>query len=124
MMSLSLIAVPVFLDTTTQGSQLVQQWNHMYKYGFPILPTISVATFSLYVYTAIREYAAKGAWLVYAIAGVTTVTMIPFTWVFLWPTNNRLMELEKGSRAGLLTSLEETRALVQLWSRTHLVRSF
>lgn len=123
-MSLSLMAVPIFLDTTNRVPQLLQQWLRMYNYGFPILPTIAIGTCSLYLYAAIRNGVGKAPWLIYAAAGLVTVTMVPFTWVFLWPTNESLMRLEADSRAGLPTSLDEVRGLIQLWSRTHLLRSF
>lgn len=118
------MAVPVFLDTTKHAPQLLQQWLNMYNYGFPVLPTISVATCSLYLYTAIRQRVAKGPWLIYAAAGFVTVTMLPFTWVFLWPTNDTIMRLEADTRAGLPARLEEAQELVKLWSRMHFLRSF
>jgi len=124
MMSLSLMTVPVFLDTTKQAPQLFQQWLSMYNYGFPVLPTISVATCSLYLYIAIRQRVAKAPWLIFAAAGVVTVTMLPFTWVFLWPTNDTIMQLEKDTRAGSTANLGEAQELIKLWSRTHFVRSF
>lgn len=123
-MSLSLMAVPVFLDTTKQAPQLFQQWLSMYNYGFPVLPTISVATCSLYLLTAVRQRVVDGPWLIYAAAGLITVAMLPFTWLFLWPINETIMGLEADTRAGRPARLEEAQELVKLWSRTHFLRSF
>lgn len=117
------MAVPVFLDTATQPSQLFQQWACLYKYGFPVLPTVAVATCSLYAYAAISKRAAKSPWAVSAVAGAMTLSMLPFTWIFLWPTNDTLMRLEVESKAGLVTSLNEAQNLVRLWSQVHFMRS-
>lgn len=134
-MSLSLMAVPVFLDTTPTAPHLFRQWLSMYNYGFPVLPTISIATCSLYVAIALRQRAAgMPDWFVYAAAGLVTVIMVPFTWVFLWPTNNTIMKLEEETRSianagtkeveGTPYKLKEAQALVKVWSRIHFTRSF
>lgn len=143
MMSLSLMAVPVFLDTTDHASQLFSEWVAMYNYGFPTLPTISIATCGLYLYTALRARALASPWALYAaMAGVTTVVMVPFTWVFMWPTNETIMALEKQSRGGRRVGggggggeekkgkkedqageIGEARRLVKKWSRIHFTRS-
>ena len=36
-MGLSLVAVPVFLDTDTQADHLVQQWARLYHYGHQLI---------------------------------------------------------------------------------------
>jgi len=139
MMSLSLMAVPVFLDTTDHAPQLFSEWVAMYNYGFPTLPTISIATCGLYLYTALRARALDSPWALYAaVAGVTTVVMVPFTWVFMWPTNETIMALEKQSRGGRrggeeekkgkkvenqAGEIREARRLVKKWSRIHFTRS-
>ena len=58
-MSLSLMAIPVLLDTTTQAPQFFHQWVRMYHYGHQVLPTIAISTFLLYNYTASKKYSAK-----------------------------------------------------------------
>ncbi|MCJ1247984.1 Anthrone oxygenase AgnL2 [Trapelia coarctata] len=123
MMSLSLMAIPVFLDTTTQPSQLFHQWVRMYHYGHQVLPTMAVATFLLYAYAAISKGAAKNPWAVFVVAGATTVSMLPFTWIFMVPTNEILFRLEGESKAALVASLDEAQELVKTWSWLHLVRS-
>jgi hypothetical protein len=116
MMSLSLMAVPVFLDTTTQPAQLFHQWVRMYHYGHRVLPTMAVATFALYTYTAVRKYAAKRPWGVFAVAGLTRVSMLPFTWILMVPTNDMLFRLEAESKAASMAGWEEARQLVTTWS--------
>jgi hypothetical protein len=123
MMSLSLMAVPVFLDTTTQPSQLFHQWARMYHYGHQVLPTMAVATFLLYAYAAICKRAAKNSRVMLVLAGATTLSMLPFTWVFMVPTNNTLFRLEVESKSALVASLGEAQELLKTWSWLHFVRS-
>lgn len=123
MMGLSLMAVPVLLDTTTEPAQLFHQWTRMYHYGHQALPTMAIATFALYGYTALSKRTAKKAWGVFAAAGLTTVSILPFTWIVMVPTNNTLFRLEAESRTAPVASWEEARNLVIKWSCMHLVRS-
>ena len=122
-MSLSLMAVPVLLDTTTQAPQLFHQWVRMYHYGHQVLPTMSVGTLLLYSYVSIIKRNKK-SWIVFALAGATTVSMLPFTWAFMVRTNNELFRLEELSKAEpLVKGIEEAKELVVKWSWLHLTRS-
>lgn len=122
-MSLFWMAVPVFLETTAEPSQLFHQWARMYYYGHRVLPTMAVATFLLYGYTAINRRAAGRPWSVFAVAGMTTVMMVPFTWIFMVPTNNTLFRLMVESKAAPVVSWDEAQELVTKWSWLHFVRS-
>ena len=123
-MSLSLMAVPVLLDTTSDPAQLYHQWARMYHYGHQVLPTMAVATLSLYGYSAWTQRRAKRSWGGLALAGLTTVAMLPFTWLVMVPTNNRLFALEAaGKGSGSVGSIEEAAGLVVKWSWMHLARS-
>lgn len=119
MLSLSLIAVPVFLDTTTQGAQLLQQWERMYHYGHQALPTMAVGTFVLYAYVAFKRRRR-----IFALAGSITVIMVPYTWFIMMPTNNELFRLEELARTEpAATGIAEARKLVVSWSWMHLTRA-
>ena len=123
-MSLSLIAVPVFLDTTQTAGQLYIQWARMYHYGHLVLPSLSVVTFLLYGYIAMEKRFACNNWRSYLLAGVTTFIMVPFTWIVMVPTNDTLFRLEAETRTGVLaSSLDEAQALVMKWSIMHFARS-
>jgi Domain of unknown function (DUF1772) len=124
MMSLSLMAVPVLLDTTTQAPQLFHQWARMYHYGHQVLPTMAVGTFLLYNYVAVKKRRARKSWGVFVLAGVMTLSMLPFTWIFMVPTNNELFRLEGVSKAEpLVRGIVEAKELVVKWSWLHLTRS-
>lgn len=123
-MSISAVAVPVFLDTTPEPALLFQQWARTYHYGHQILPTISIATCTLYAYLAMKRRATQQSWLAYASAAIVTVIMVPFTWVVMVPTNNLLFSLMAESKTQpLIWSMEAARELVVKWSLMHALRS-
>ncbi|KAI0858550.1 hypothetical protein F4860DRAFT_298836 [Xylaria cubensis] len=126
MMGTSLVTIPAFLDTAHTASQLCTQWARLHHYGAIISPSISVATFVLYVYAAVRNWSSHKSdrWSC-VLAGIVTAIMIPFTWIVMMPTNDKLFALEIEAKAGNLTeSLEHVRALVAEWNSMHMLRSF
>lgn len=124
MVSLSLVAVPVFLDTTTEAAQLFFQWTRMYHYGHQVLPVMAVCTLHLYGYTCTKKWGTKRPWGLFALAGVTTVSIIPFTWIFMVPTNNELFRLEAASKAEpLVLEISGAKELMVKWTWLHFTRS-
>ncbi|CAI6332008.1 unnamed protein product [Periconia digitata] len=133
MASLSLMAVPVLLDTATSSPQLLWQWTRMYHYGHQVLPGMSISTFLLYSYVCIRRRRAPSPkpWRLFALAGLVTVSMIPFTLLIMKPTNDELFRLEAATRAMRLgnipeinvISLQDTKDMVVKWALMHLTRA-
>lgn len=95
----------------------------MYHYGYQVMPTMAVATFLLYGYAAISNRAAGKRWSVFAVAGVMTVMIVPFTWVVMAKMNNTLFRLEMETKVAVVASLDEAKALVMMWHYLHFVRS-
>jgi anthrone oxygenase-like protein len=122
-MSLSLVAVPVILDTNTQASHLLVQFVRLYHYGHQLMPSLAVATFLLYGYTAIKNRSTGGPWKIQLLAGLTTLTMVPFTWIAMTPTNNSLFELHEQSKATEAVELRRVQRLLIRWGVLHVVRS-
>ena len=124
-MSLSAIGIPVFLDTDTNSTHLLRQWARLYHYGHIYMPSISVAATGLFAYGALRKRASnRKQWLIYAAAGATTITMVPFTWVMMDPTNNTLFRLEAlASATASAVDLSAAQELVVKWAWLHVVRS-
>lgn len=120
MMDISLLAVPVLLDTDTEASHLVRQWVRLYHYGHLLMPAMAVTTLALYSYTACSRRATHQAWRIWAIAGLVTVTMVPFTWTAMTPTNSSLFQL---NGQGGVIELRRAQELVVTWSRLHIARS-
>lgn len=132
-MSLSVMAVPVFLDTTTNSPQLFHQWTRMYHYGHQVLPGMAIGTFLLYSHTCIQKRKAEKPqpWRLLALAGLVTVSIIPFTLLIMKPTNDELFRLEAVTRAVRtggnseisVLGIKEAKALVVKWAWMHFTRS-
>ncbi|KAJ5592636.1 hypothetical protein N7537_009540 [Penicillium hordei] len=117
MVCLSGVAIPVFLDTDTDAAHLVRQWVRVYHYGHIYMPALCLATCGLYGYIALNRLQRR----IYVLAGLSTIAMVPFTWIFMAPTNNTLFHLD-----GLdnLSSIElaAVQDIVIRWSWLHLFR--
>ncbi|QIW99256.1 hypothetical protein AMS68_004774 [Peltaster fructicola] len=125
MMGLSLMAVPVLLETNTQAGHLVDQWFNLYQHGHHVAPAMSIATLAVYLWTAVDRRSKHKPWLVFLLAGLITFTMVPFTLTLMAPTNNALFKIEhdKNSMSLLPATLAEVQQLVIQWQRFHAVRS-
>ncbi|TVY20487.1 Anthrone oxygenase [Lachnellula arida] len=124
MMSLSLLAVPVFTTTTTEPAQLTREWAKMYHYGHSVMPAISIATVGLYTRVIYARRRQKRQWAGYAAAGAVTLLMLPFTWFIMAPTNNQLFAFEDARVKGLgAATFNEVLGLVNFWRQLHIVRS-
>lgn len=124
MMALSFLAVPVFLETTTDAKQLLFQWVRMYHYGHQIMPTMAISTFLLHLYTCYERSKAQKSWAIFGLASAATIIMLPFTWFVMAPTNNQLFLLESASKTGpSVAGIAEVKALVVRWAWMHVWRS-
>jgi hypothetical protein len=123
MMGLSLVAVPVFLDTDTQVSELLAHFVRLYHYGHRIMPTLAVGTLALYAFSASKAHAAGEIWKRPLLAGLTTISLVPFTWLTMTPTNYALFALHDESEAGSAVEFGAARTLVLRWNALHVVRS-
>ncbi|KAL4789072.1 hypothetical protein BDV19DRAFT_383405 [Aspergillus venezuelensis] len=124
MMTISLLAIPVFFETTTSPSQLFQQWMRMFHYGHRAHPAMAAITFSLYSYAAWRRSVENKPWGTLLMAGLVTTLMTPFTWILMLPLNGRIYELATAGRENLGVTIREAKRLVGRWGAMHLVRSF
>ncbi|KAK4995161.1 hypothetical protein LTR66_004969 [Elasticomyces elasticus] len=122
MMSLSLTTIPLFLDTNTQSAHMLSQWVRLYHYGHLLLPSMAVATCLIYGYLVFSKRASGKPWITYAVAGAVTVTMIPFTWIVMVPTNNTLFRLNDEIKVAV-PALDHVQELVKGWGRLHAFRS-
>ena len=125
MLCLSAVVIPVMLDTSTQPSNLVRQWARLYHYGHIEMPALCVGATGLFGYIAqSMRYAQREQWSMFAIAGVTTIAMVPFTWIFMAPTNNALFRMETTpSEVDASVDLSEVQELVVRWAWLHATRS-
>ncbi|KIM92900.1 hypothetical protein OIDMADRAFT_21636 [Oidiodendron maius Zn] len=123
MMSLSLVAVPVFLDTDTQPSHLLAHFVRLYHYGHRLMPSLAVGTFTLYAISSYKAHAVDEIWLRPLLAGVITLSLVPFTWVTMTPTNYALFDLYDQGKAEKKVDFGQVRRLVVKWNWLHIVRS-
>ena len=122
MMSCSFLTVPVLLDTNSKGPNLVSQWARMYEYGQKIMPSLAIATLFCYIVACIGMYTADEPWTRGALAGAITISIVPFTFIVMLPTNTKLFQMQKLSRPSSPSALE-ARSLVTKWAFLHVARS-
>lgn len=124
MINISIMDVPLLLDTATDSSQLLHQWCRLYEFGIQTYPVFSVTTCLLYVAAALgRRSAGRPDWRVLASAAALTLVMIPFTLLYMQPTIDAMFVLRKLDIVGEKTTLEEVQALAVKWQWQHVVRS-
>ncbi|KAK2767073.1 hypothetical protein FQN54_006392 [Arachnomyces sp. PD_36] len=125
MMGISTLTVPVLLDTASHPAQLVKQWVTVYHYGHRVYPGLAIATCALSGYAAYARHEAGQPWRVFGLAGLMTVSILPFTWTVMQATNNSLFRAHRtqSQSGGREISWQEARKLVARWNWLHVVRS-
>lgn len=82
-----------------------------------------ITTAALYTYGVYGKHAAGDPWRIFAASAVTTLSMIPFTWIFMLATNDALFRAQTQNKDGQSPSLVEVQRLVNTWSWLNAVRS-
>lgn len=123
-MSLSLITMPVLLESSLSTTQLCSVWSEIYLRGRGLLPALAVMTCVMYGYAYARQKIVRSSKAL-ILAGVLTIAIAPFTWLVLAPTNNMLFALhtEAQSMRDIPGGVETAKRLIADWSRLHLARS-
>ena len=119
-MGLSLVAIPVFLDTNADAGHLLRQWARLFYYGQRLMPATAVTTLALYGYTARTRQVSGKPWRIWVTAGLVTIAIVPFTLIAMMGTNNSLIQL--GRQEGV-KELRRVQELLGTWNRLHIVRS-
>lgn len=133
MISLSAIAIPVLLETTTNSPQLFYQWTRIYRYGHQVLPGMAIGTFLLYSFECFQRRRAQKPkpWRLLALAALVTISIIPFTLLIMKPTNDELFRLESVTRmvqpgeqlVVKVMAINQAKGLVVKWAFMHAIRS-
>jgi uncharacterized membrane protein len=84
------------------------------SYSRATLLQAPLAILALLASAAAWLFGAGGWWLV---AGILIGTVVPFTLLFIMPTNHKLLATERDAVSA------ETRALFERWGRLHAVRT-
>src|SRR5688572_15400736 len=101
----SMLAVPMILETTPpDASLLLRQWHFVYNSGHKLGPKLAVMGGLIY-WSAAWVCRERGRTLaLYAYSGALTMSMVPFTWLFILRINNAIFEEIEKDRAGKSTS--------------------
>lgn len=122
-MSVFLITIPVLVETTTQPGKLVNQWRRVYLSGHIKGPAIAATTGLVYAYAAWSKYAAGEAWRIFAVAGLTTVSIVPYTLTFMQGTNNALFRADDLAAKGTEPARADAERLVRRWGKLNAIRA-
>ncbi|KAK4139511.1 Noranthrone monooxygenase [Dichotomopilus funicola] len=124
-LSISIISIPVLVETNNDPTLLLSQWARLYGYGVKIMPASAIATLLLHAFSGITNVRASRPWRVYGVAAATTISIAPFTWLVMAPTNARLFELNAAGAAGAAggLSLTEVHELLERWRWLNIARS-
>ncbi|KAI4230870.1 MAG: hypothetical protein LQ349_005971, partial [Xanthoria aureola] len=120
--SISLLAIPAILVGKSNASLLASQWHSIFSVGQKVGPTLAILGTVNYLYVARGKYGSQydsRVWKSFVGAAVATMGIIPFTFIFLKPTNDVLL----AQTAKTTLSEREVRALVEKWASLNLVRS-
>ncbi|KAJ4134709.1 hypothetical protein NW768_004307 [Fusarium equiseti] len=116
--SLSLAGVPAALQLQAPSSATV--WQELFNRGFALMPKFAITTSVAYLYAIYAARQEGRSWKGLAIASALTVSIVPFTLIFMVPTNDLLMEAAAGT---LEASQEDVAKLIGRWGVLNLVRS-
>ena len=123
MANLFLLTIPVLIETSPSASLLLQQWKRIFQRGHVQGPAIAVSTGLMYAYAAYTKSQQGQPWRAFAVAGATVVSMVPYTWVVMARTNNKLWAAVTGESKGGTVNSAEAQGLVNTWSRLNLFRA-
>lgn len=120
-MGLSVITIPVLLQTNTSSAGFLHQWLRVFEYGHAAMPPAAVSVTGLYAFTALRKRSVgSGQWRVYAAAALSTIGIVPFTLLIMMPTNDILFEWQASPEAVALGSVQH---VAKKWAFMHFIRS-
>lgn len=119
---LSLLAIPGLLSTTTPvpTQLLAQQWAGIYNRGKVLGPQTAVLAVFGYGYLAYERSSRGVGWAKFAGAAALTLGIVPFTVIFMDPTNQALLKVAAG--AGVIGEGALSDLLLK-WKGLNLVRS-
>lgn len=119
---LSVLAIPGLLSTSSPvGAQLLaQQWAGIYNRGKVLGPQAAVLSLLGYGWLVYDRRSRGLPWTTFVGAAALSLGIVPFTVIFMDPTNQALLGV-----AGGATALGETavQALLVEWKGLNLVRS-
>ena len=121
--SLSLSTVPAILQSPQD--LILKQWRSVYDLGLmpgPAAPVLACSTLGYASYAKYIIDPTSAAWQGLAVAALGTVSIVPFTWLFILPINTILLgECDKKPGQHTLTEAQ-VRQTIEKWGNINLVR--
>ncbi|ROV88793.1 hypothetical protein VSDG_08985 [Cytospora chrysosperma] len=119
---ISILAVPGLLSTTTPvpGQVLAQQWAGIYSQGKVLGPQAAVISLLGYGYLLYGRSRQGRGWGDCLGAMGLTIGIVPFTLIFMDPTNQALLRVAEGSSS---LGSEAVGELLVRWKWLNLTRS-
>ncbi|GIK03439.1 hypothetical protein Aspvir_007508 [Aspergillus viridinutans] len=133
MFSLSLITIPALLRSLHEKqitpSTAAKVWANIYNAGKMQNPPLAAATAAVFFYlawsvrdgTALSLVAGQNSSMLYAVSGLLTGGVIPFTLACIMGTN-RALEAMVGSKDEIEASRTEVGSLLERWGVLNAVR--
>lgn len=87
------------------------------------MPIVAVTSLAAFAYTAYDRSRRGLDWKRYATAGALTLAIVPFTLIFMHPTNQALLQIAGGGTTAAVVNDESVRALITKWAGLNLTRS-
>ncbi|KAJ4261549.1 hypothetical protein NW762_006977 [Fusarium torreyae] len=115
--ALSLVGVPGALAAPSTSATV---WQELFNRGIAIMPKFAVTTAVAYLYAAYAANQDGRGWKGLAAGAVLTVAIVPYTLVFMQPTNELLFKAAAGT---LGASQDDVAKLIGRWGVLNLVRS-
>ncbi|GKT41836.1 monooxygenase hypC [Colletotrichum spaethianum] len=119
--SLSMFSVPAILPSAgSEPAHALRQWQHIFLSGASTGPKVALVTFLTLAYSAYDRRSQGVAWKPYATAAALGLAIVPFTLIFMSPTNSALMAGAQGVKT---LGSSETTELLTRWRALNFVRS-
>lgn len=124
LMSLYTITMPVLVQTSVSTPLLLQQWARIFDRGHVQGPVLAIMTSVTYGYATWLRVQRGENGISCTIAAVLTLSIVPYTWVFMGKINRALFKAVDDSRKeDMVVDERVAESLVISWSKLHAVRS-
>ncbi|KAI0151666.1 hypothetical protein GGR57DRAFT_179177 [Xylariaceae sp. FL1272] len=118
---LSIFGIPTILSGQTSSEVMIRQWRHQFLRGKAIFPALGALNAVNFWTIAYHCFSHGLEWRGFAVAGASTMFIIPFTLVFIMDTNKKLLA-EHDSK--VKTMGEGTvKSLIRKWGDLNAVRA-
>ena len=120
-MQISMLAVPGLLAAPIPGQALARQWKAIYDIGKFAGPASSFISILGNSYLAKNRMDQGEEWGGFVSAALLAISIIPYTAMFMLPTNNALMGVANGTIRSL--GDDAVRKTLQRWGALNFGRS-